>query len=81
MISIGLFHPFRRIRQFTETCISKSKLRKCNFIGKNIKISLPICTYGLENVSVGNNFCAGERLKLRTFNDWNGIKYSPGIIK
>lgn len=72
MISVGLFQPFRRIRHLIESCIFKSKLRNCNFIGKNIKISFPICTYGLENISVGNNFCAGERLKLRTFNNWGG---------
>lgn len=34
---------------------------------------------GLNNVSVGKNFRAGERLKLRTFDSWGTLKYTPQI--
>lgn len=41
----------------------------------------PPCTFmGLENVSIGNNFRTGERLKLRTFNCWKEKVYTPSIV-
>lgn len=75
-----LFNPFRLIREFTKTCITNYKLRNCKYIGKNINIKLPIYTHGLENVSIGYNLHAGERLKLRTFNNWKGNRMNPKII-
>lgn len=47
--------------------------------GDNLLIPPSLVYMGLHNVSIGNNFHAGERLKLRTFEDWEGIKYTPQI--
>ena len=35
---------------------------------------------GLNNVSIGNNFRAGKRLKLRTFDCWGENVYTPFIV-
>lgn len=48
-------------------------------MGKNARIAMPIQTYGLENVFIGDNFECGERLKLRTFSEWRGEKFKPRI--
>lgn len=48
-------------------------------LGSNARIAIPIQTYGLENVFIGDNFDCGERLKLRTFSEWQGVKYTPRI--
>ena len=51
----------------------------CAQVGDNAAVKAPIYTLGLENVSIGRNFRAGERLKLRTFSSWEGRSYSPVI--
>lgn len=48
-------------------------------LGSNARIAIPIQTYGLENVFIGDNFDCGERLKLRTFSEWQGVNYTPKI--
>lgn len=48
-------------------------------IGSNVQIAFPSCGYGLENISIGDNFLSGERLKLRAFGEWEGVKYTPQI--
>jgi len=56
------------------------KLRnELGHLGSNARISIPIQTYGLGNVFIGDNFDCGERLKLRTFSEWQGVKYTPKI--
>ena len=53
----------------------------CKSVGNNLRISFPITTYGLENVTIGDNFKCGERLKLRTFNTWGGGgELNPEIV-
>jgi serine acetyltransferase len=52
---------------------------KLHSIGVNPSFSFPMYTYGLEHVTIGDNFCTGERLKLRTFDSWEGRSYSPQI--
>lgn len=32
-----------------------------------------------QNVQIGENLISGERLKLRTFTEWEGQKYNPQI--
>lgn len=48
-------------------------------VGKNLQVSYPVSTLGLENISIGDNFKAGERLKLRTFSNWEGHSFTPHI--
>lgn len=55
-------------------------LKKCHSVGQGCRISMPVTTHCLENITIGNNFSCGERLKLRTFNDWMGHKLSPSIV-
>lgn len=44
-----------------------------------LSIAPSLVHMGLNNVSIGNNFRAGERLKLRTFDCWEGTTYAPEI--
>lgn len=54
----------------------KSQFKSC---GENLSIAPSLVHMGLNNVSIGNNFRAGERLKLRTFDCWEGSAYTPEI--
>lgn len=47
--------------------------------GEELSIAPSLVHMGLNNVSIGNNFRAGERLKLRTFDCWEGTTYTPEI--
>lgn len=47
--------------------------------GEGLSIAPSMSYMGLGNVSVGDNFKAGERFKLRTFDDWNESVYTPQI--
>ena len=67
---------FSRIHQIIQYKIFSKKIKE---IGSKAIISFPIIGYGLENVSIGNYFKAGERLKLRCFKEWRGQKYTPEI--
>lgn len=40
--------------------------------GKNFRIHPSSSVLSLHNISIGDDFVAGERLKLRTFNEWGG---------
>lgn len=55
----------------------KNMFKSC---GERLQISPPLIYMGLNNVSIGKNFRAGERLKLRTFNYWEGKVYTPSIV-
>lgn len=68
----ALLKPFRKNRF--------AKLKDIGKIGLNPHILRPIISYGLENVIIGDNFHSGERLKLRTFSNWNGQIFNPEII-
>lgn len=59
-----------------ENKIIKSRLESA---GNNVRFSHPTATLGLENISIGNNFKCGERLKLRVFDNWGGIPFTPVI--
>ena len=47
--------------------------------GAGISIAPSLVYMGLNNVAVGKNFRAGERLKLRTFDSWGDLRYTPQI--
>lgn len=49
------------------------------YCGEGLSISPSLVYMGLNNVSVGNNFRAGERLKLRTFDCWGNTTFIPSI--
>lgn len=50
-----------------------------NSCGNGLSISPSLVYMGLDKVSIGDNFRAGERLKLRTFDSWKGVTYTPKI--
>lgn len=75
-IILLLINIFNKIKSNLCLCIIKPQIKG---IGKNPSIEFPICTYGLENISIGNNFKCGERLKLRAFDNWGGIPFTPVI--
>ena len=58
----------RHIRNLFQSC------------GAGISIAPSFGYMGLNNVAVGKNFRAGERLKLRTFDSWGDVRYTPQII-
>ena len=47
--------------------------------GRNLSVLPSITHMGLKNVTIGDNFRAGDRFKLRTFDEWDGVKYTPQI--
>lgn len=49
-------------------------------LGENCSFSLPVHSIGMKNILIGDNFKAGERLKLRAFNNWEGESFNPKII-
>lgn len=61
---------FQRINKI----LSNAEFYNCHKIGQNMSVGAGFITHGLENVTIGDNFHAGERLKLRTFNSWGGGK-------
>lgn len=75
-----LYRPFRRMVSFIRKMKVRYIQRDCRSLGQNPMIGFPICLHGLGNVSIGSNFIAGERLKLRTFNSWEGVNYTPNIV-
>lgn len=59
---------------------SANQLKGCKEVGKNATIKKPFTSYGLQYVTIGNSFNAGERLKIRVFDTWkNQIFHSPQI--
>lgn len=70
----------RRYRERIRKLKTKKLLAYVKTLGKNARITFPITTYGLENVAIGDNFKCGERLKLRTFNQWGNQTFHPSII-
>lgn len=62
----------KRIERFYQGILLKKFVSQLKSAGSDIRISFPVYTYGLENVSIGDNFKAGVRLKLRTFRNWEG---------
>lgn len=73
-ILFGFNSKLKRINNKYKTTILS---RSCKSIGYSPQIAFPITTYGLENVTIGDNFKSGERLKTRTFSEWGNKKYSP----
>lgn len=48
-------------------------------VGTNFGINFPFEGYGLGNVTIGDNFQSGKRLKIRTFDQWQGETFHPQI--
>ena len=59
----------------TEMIASEAK-----FFGKNSRIEYPCDSYNLQNISFGENFKAGNNLKIRTFEEFSNKIHSPEII-
>lgn len=52
----------------------KTLFKSC---GSGTLIDTSLVYMGLNNVVIGNDFRAGKRLKLRTFDSWGEYKYYP----
>ena len=50
------------------------------YIGENAKMHYTTRLHLPQNIWIGDNFTSGERLKLRTFNEWRGRKFTPQIL-
>lgn len=48
-------------------------------VGKNFQMHYTTKLHLPQNVQIGENLISGERLKLRTFTEWEGQKYNPQI--
>ena len=75
-IILLLTNIFNTVKNNLCLCIIKPQIKR---IGETPSIEFPICTYGLRNISIGNNFKCGKRLKLRTFDSWGGESFTPYI--
>lgn len=76
-IIIYFTNKIRHLYNCLFNCHIKTLFKSC---GEKLQISPPLIYMGLNNVLIGNNFRAGERLKLRTFNNWEGKTYTPSIV-
>lgn len=75
-----LFRLQNKIRDFYQSLFNRYIISLFKSCGTEISVSPSLVYMGLNNVSVGKNFRAGERLKLRTFDSWGTLKYTPQII-
>lgn len=71
-----MYRYFKRIYSAVRYRFVRRKLNAC---GCNFSVGFPFYGHELQNVSIGDNFSAGERLKLRTFSAWRSQKFSPCI--
>ncbi|RLZ12699.1 acyltransferase [Faecalibacter macacae] len=71
------FEEYKKLREGKELETIKNKFK--NF-GLNSRITLPILSNGLENVSIGNNFFAYGYLRIETFSEYLDDKFSPELI-
>ena len=75
-----LFRLQNKLRSYYTKLFNRNIKNMFKSCGEMLQISPPLIYMGLNNVSIGNNFRAGERLKLRTFNNWEGKTYTPSIV-
>lgn len=52
----------------------------CKQCESNAIFEFPTTIMGADNISIGKNFIARKRLKIRTFNNWNSQIFFPKII-
>ncbi len=79
MIDKIIVKIYKWLKRVVNTSIShriQSELKTC---GVNCHIGWGFVGHCLGNVRIGDNFSCGERLKLRTFNEWGRVNYSPTI--
>ena len=76
-IIIYFTNKIRHLYNCLFNCHIKTLLKS---YGKGVFFTQSLLYMGLNNVSIGNNFRAGERLKLRTVNNWEGKTYTPSIV-
>lgn len=77
---IGVLFRLRdKVKRYYNKIFNKHIRTLFKSCGEGISISPSFVYMGLNNVSIGNNFRAGERLKLRTFDSWGTLKYTPQI--
>ena len=75
-----LFRLQNKIRKYYKNIFNRYIKTLLNSCGEGLSIAPSLAYMGLNNVSIGSNFKAGERLKLRTFAGWNNLKYAPQIL-
>lgn len=75
-----LFRLQNKIRDFYQSLFNRYIISLFKSCGTGLSVSPSLVYIGLNNVSVGKNFRSGERLKLRTFDSWGTLKYTPQII-
>lgn len=74
-----LFRLQRKIEAFYVSLFNRYIKTLFHYCGNGLSIAPSLEYMGLNNVSIGNNFSAGERLKLRTFDRWGNTTFIPSI--
>lgn len=82
-MKFDMFHVLGRLLRRCHSWLNQYQAsileNECKHVGRNLSIAYPAQTHCLGNVSIGDNFHAGERLKLRTFSKWGGDVLNPNI--
>lgn len=65
---------------FVEKLKWNQRKRKFEHVGVRTFVQSPYDFYGENNISIGDRFTARRRLRLETYEEHNGKKYSPKII-
>lgn len=49
-------------------------------VGQNFFVEFPMYVLGGNNITIGNNFICGQRLRIDTFDEFLGEKFIPKIV-
>ena len=89
MVIVNVVSFFRKIFPFLQVVGWRLRINqlysvwKCHEFkssGGNAFIQFPIYLHGGTNISIGENFSAGLRLRLEAFNEHLGYRFTPSII-
>lgn len=75
-----IFENFEKYKSQSDDKELENIKNKFKSFGLNSRITLPILSNGLENVSIGNNFFAYGYLRIETFSQYLDDKFNPELI-
>jgi len=79
IIHKGILYIYKKTTQILSKAFLICNKGCFKSIGANVRMSYRTSLHLPQNISIGNNFISGERLKLRTFEEWGGHTYTPNI--
>lgn len=78
-ISRIIWYLYKKKETLLSNIFSSVCIKQFHYLGIKCKMHYTTQLHLPKNISIGDNFFSGERLKLRTFDEWEGVKYTPQI--